>query len=498
MGRVNSRPLVAIVGRPNVGKSTLFNRFVGERAAIVDDMPGVTRDRLYLPCEWQNREFIVIDTGGLIFGKDEDELNASVQEQAWLAVDEAEVIVFVVDGETGLHPVDNTIANLLRQRSKSVILAVNKIDEISQGASKAAEFYELGLGDPHPISAIHRHNTGDLLDNIVQLLDLEPTEPSEESGLRIAIVGKPNVGKSSIVNTLLGVKRMAVSDVSGTTRDATDSVCKYNGQEYILIDTAGIRKKSKVRYGIERFSVVRAIKAIERADVVVLVLDASDTVSEQDQRIAGMAQDLGKASLIVVNKWDLIEDKTSRAMNEHADSVRDKLYFMNYAPILFVSAVTKKRLLSIFDLAQAASEENQRRITTGLLNEVLNEIVSMTPPPSRKSKMPRISYATQVAVQPPSFVLFSNHPNLIEEPYLRHIERKMRESFGFSGTPLRFFMREDAKRKARGEARRAGGAGGNAPRPKFAEDYADDKAKKETKPSKTTKVSKVGKTKKAR
>lgn len=467
MGKVNPRPLVAIVGRPNVGKSTLFNRFVGERAAIVDDMPGVTRDRLYLPCEWQNREFIVIDTGGLIFGKDDDELNASVQEQAWLAVDEADVILFVTDGETGLHPVDMTIANLLRQRSKSVILAVNKIDEVTQGPSKAAEFYELGMSDPFPISAIHRSGTGDLLDEIVNKLGIEANELEEDEGLKIAIVGKPNVGKSSIVNTLLGVKRMTVSDISGTTRDATDSVCRYNGQDYVLIDTAGIRKKSKVRYGIERFSVVRAIKAIERADVVVLVLDASEEVSEQEQRIAGMAQDLGKASLIVVNKWDLIDDKSSRSMNEHSDAIRDKLYFMNYAPILYTSVVTKKRLLSIFELAQAASEENQRRITTGLLNEVINEIVAMTPPPGRKGKQPRISYATQVAVQPPSFVLFSNHPNLVEDPYLRYVERKLRESFGFSGTPLRFFMREDAKRKARGQNRKAGIK--TAPKPKIGE-----------------------------
>lgn len=465
MGSVKSRPLVAIVGRPNVGKSTLFNRFVGERAAIVDDMPGVTRDRLYLPVEWQNREFIVIDTGGIIFGDDEDELNASVQEQAWMAVDEAQVLIFVVDGETGLHPVDHAVAKELRQRGRDVILVVNKCDDIQHAHTKAADFWELGLGDPHPISAIHRHNTGDLLDEIVTKLNLQPGEIEEEDGLKLAIVGKPNVGKSSIVNTLLGVKRMTVSDISGTTRDATDSVTTYHGNKFVLIDTAGIRKKSKVRYGIERFSVVRAIKAIERADVVVLVIDASEAVSEQDQRIAGMAQELGKASLIVVNKWDLIEDRSSTAMNKHADGVRDKLFFMSYAPILYTSALTKKRLLSIFELAMAASEENQRRITTGLLNEVINEIVAMTPPPARKSKRPRVSYATQVAVNPPSFVLFTNHPNLIDDSYLRHVERKMRESFGFSGTPLRFFLREDAKRKARGQARKAGIK--SAPKPKI-------------------------------
>lgn len=461
MGKVTDRPLVAIVGRPNVGKSTLFNRFVGERAAIVDDQPGVTRDRLYLTCEWQGREFIVIDTGGIIFGENEDELNASVQEQAWLAIDEAEVILFVVDGAAGLNPIDETIANELRSRAKSVILVVNKCDEVTQGPLKAAEFYELGLSDPRPISAIHRHNTGDLLDEIVTALGIERGQVEIEEGLKLAIVGRPNVGKSSIVNTLLGVKRMTVSEISGTTRDATDSVTQYHGEKFVLIDTAGIRKKSKVRYGIERFSVVRAIKAIQRADVVVLVLDADEPVSEQDQRIAGMAQELGKAALIVVNKWDLIDDKSSTAMNEHADSVRDKLYFMSYAPILYTSTVTKKRLLSIFELAKACSEENQRRITTGLFNEVLNEIVAMTPPPARRNQRPRISYGTQIGVQPPTFVLFSNHPGLIEDPYLRHIERRLRENFGFSGTPLRFFTREDVKRKARGEARKSGNKSGS-------------------------------------
>lgn len=459
MGTVKHLPLVAIVGRPNVGKSTLFNRFIGERVAIVDDMSGVTRDRLYLRCEWSGHEFIAIDTGGLIFG-DEDEINASVQEQAWLAVDEAEVIVFVVDGQSGVHPVDQVIANELRQRGKDVLLAVNKVDEIGEAASKAAEFYELGLDDPRPISAIHRHFTGDLLDAIIERLDTKPVEEhSDEDGLQIAIVGRPNVGKSSIVNTLLGINRMTVSDIAGTTRDAIDSVCRHEGQKYTLIDTAGIRKKSKVRYGVERFSVVRAIKAIQRADVVVLVLDATDPVSEQDQRIAGMAQDLGKASLIVVNKWDLIEDRSSTNMNQFADDIRAKLYFMNYAPLLFTSAKTKKRLYNIFSLASAASDENQRRITTGLFNEVLNEIVAMSPPPSRKNKRPRISYGTQVSVRPPTFVLFTNHPNLIDDPYLRHLERKIRENFGFTGTPLRLLKREDNKRKARGQARKAGQSG---------------------------------------
>ncbi|MGV3526162.1 MAG: ribosome biogenesis GTPase Der [Candidatus Sericytochromatia bacterium] len=453
---VKSRPLVAIVGRPNVGKSTLFNRFVGERMAIVDDQPGVTRDRLYLPCEWAGREFIIIDTGGILF-EEEGHINTSVQQQAWLAVDEADVIVFVVDGQMGIHPDDMIVAKELRHKAKSVILAVNKVDELNDSAMMAADFYQIGLGEPIPISAIHRNNTGNLLDEIVAQLNLDQGNSlEEEEGISIAIVGRPNVGKSSIVNTLLNQERMTVSEISGTTRDAVDSVCKINGEKFVLIDTAGIRKKAKVRYGVERFSVVRAIKAIQRADVVVLVIDASEPVSEQDQRIAGMAQDLGKASLIVVNKWDLVDQKDSGSMNAHSDEVREKLYFMNYAPILYTSTVTKKRLWSIFELAKAALEENQRRITTGLFNEVLNEIVAMNPPPARKSRRPRISYGTQVSVTPPTFVLFTNYPGLVDPPYLRHVERRLRENFGFTGTPLRLLLREDVKRKARGEARKAG------------------------------------------
>ncbi len=454
MGKVNQGALVAIVGRPNVGKSTLVNRFVGERIAIVDDQPGVTRDRMYLNCEWGTQEFIVIDTGGLIFEK-EDDIHTAVQQQAWMAIDEADVIVFLVDGQEGVNPVDHIIAKELRQRKKDVILAVNKVDDVYTEDIATAEFFELGLGNPQPLSAIHRHHTGDLLDNIVERLDSDVVIEKEDT-LRIAVVGKPNVGKSSIVNTLLGENRMTVSDISGTTRDAVDTVCKHNGNSYTLVDTAGIRKKSKVRYGIERFSVVRAIKSIQRADVVVLVLDATDPVSEQEQRIAGMAQDMGKASLIVVNKWDLVEDKSSRTMNEFADEIRERLYFMNYAPILFTSTVTKKRLFSIFELSQAASDENQRRITTGLFNEVLNEIVAMNPPPARKNRRPKITYGTQVSVAPPTFVIFSTYPALIEDPYLRHIERRVRENFGFTGTPLRILRREDDKRKKRGQARRAG------------------------------------------
>ncbi|MBT9547491.1 MAG: ribosome biogenesis GTPase Der [Candidatus Sericytochromatia bacterium] len=455
MASVNTGQLVAIVGRPNVGKSTLANRFVGSRMAIVDDMPGVTRDRLYLTCEWTGHSFIVIDTGGLLF-EESDDLHESVQQQAWLAVDEAQVIIFLVDGQTGLHPLDRVIADELRQRRKQVIVAVNKLDDMRDIAA-ASEFYELGLGDTvHAISAIHSNRVGDLLDEVVAKLDLERgTEEEEDEGLKLAIVGKPNVGKSSIVNTLLGEKRMTVSDMPGTTRDAIDSVCKREGESYVLIDTAGIRKKSKVRYGVERFSVVRAIKAIHRADVVCLVVDATEPVSDQDQRIAGMAQDLGKACVIVVNKWDLIPDKDNRTMTEHADALRDKLYFLEYAPVIFTSTVTKKRLYNLLDVAKAASEENQRRISTGLFNEVLNEIVAMTPPPARKNRRARINYGTQVSVCPPTFVLFSNHPDIVEEPYLRHVERKMRESFGFVGTPVRFIMREDAKRKARGEERKS-------------------------------------------
>lgn len=455
MGKVNEKPLVAIVGRPNVGKSTLVNRFFGERVAIVDDQPGVTRDRIYLTCEWCAKEFIVIDTGGIIF-EDEGDLNDSVQQQAWLAIDEADAIIFVVDGQVGLHPTDQLIAQELRQKEKDVFVVVNKVDELQDGPMKAVEFFEMGLGEPHAISAIHSHHVGDLLDKLTDHLNLETEfkEQEEDGPLKIAIVGKPNAGKSSIVNTLLKKGRMTVSDIPGTTRDAIDSICHHDGENYVLIDTAGIRKKSKVRYGVERFSVVRAIKAMNRADVVVVVIDASEPVSEQDQRIAGMAQDLGKACIIVINKWDLIDDKSSRSMNQFSDDVRHKLYFLDYAPILYTSTVTKKRLTGIFELSQAAYQENQRRITTGLFNEVLNEILAMNPPPVRRGKRPKVSYGTQVSVGPPTFVLFSNHAGLIDPTYMRHVERRLRENFGFTGTPLRLIAREDHKRKQRGEKRK--------------------------------------------
>lgn len=441
--------LVAIVGRPNVGKSTLVNRFVGQRLAIVDDMPGVTRDRLYFGCEWTGHEFIVIDTGGIIFGEQEDELLESVQKQAWMAIDEAAVIIFVVDGREGLHPMDLLIANELRQKHKKVLVAVNKVEQSDNRNIETAEFYELALDNLFPISALHSIGVGDLLDEVIKRLDFPKIQEDKPEKLHIAIVGRPNVGKSSIVNALTGQDRVTVSNIPGTTRDAIDTVCKINGEEYVLIDTAGIRKKSKVRYGIERFSVVRAIKAIHRADVVVVVVDATEPVSEQDQRIAGIADELGKACVVVVNKWDLIENKDSGSMNDHADKVRKELYFVNYASILYTSALTKKRIFSLFDVAKAASDENQRRITTGLFNEVLNEIVAMIPPPSRSSKRPRIRYGTQVSVKPPTFVLFTNHPELIEQTYVRYIEKKVRENLGFHGTPLRFILRQDIKRQNR-------------------------------------------------
>lgn len=437
--------LVAVVGRPNVGKSTLVNRCLGERVSIVDDQPGVTRDRLYLECEWTGHSFVMIDTGGLIFGE-ETELLQNVQQQAWLAVDEAAVIMFMVDGRQGMHPVDQAIADELRQKRKKVIVVVNKIDDYGQTENSTSEFYEFGLGEPQPISAHHGLGVGDLLDLVIEKLNF-PAEITPPEQLQLAIVGRPNVGKSSIVNALLNQERVTVSNIPGTTRDAIDSVCKVDGERYLLIDTAGIRKKSKVRYGVERFSVVRAIKAINRCDIVILVLDATAEIAEQDQRIAGLADDMGKAVVIVVNKWDLIPDKTSRTMKEHADEVRRKLFFLNYASILYTSALTKKRLRNIFEVAKGASDENQRRITTGLFNEVLNEIVAFNPPPGKKNKRPRITYGTQVAVGPPTFALFSNYPHLIDRTYLRYVEKKIRENFGFDGTPIRLVTRSSRNQK---------------------------------------------------
>ncbi|MBC7543337.1 MAG: ribosome biogenesis GTPase Der [Candidatus Sericytochromatia bacterium] len=431
------KPMVAVVGRPNVGKSTLINRLAGARMAIVHDLPGVTRDRLYLDAHWIGHVFSVIDTGGIVPG-DTDELLQSVAAQAQIAIEEADAILFVVDLHDGVTPIDIEIAQSLRQTKTPVFLVINKLDNPEE-AWKASEFYELSLGDPYPISAMHGIGTGDLLDAVVATFPKQD-EFVDPDVLKIAIVGRPNVGKSSICNSLLGEDRSIVSPISGTTRDAIDSMIKFNSKQYMLIDTAGIRRKSKVDYGVEQFAVVRALKAMERADVVVMVIDGTTGVTEQDQRIAGLADDEGKAVVVVVNKWDAVV-KDEHTMVSYAEEVRKELHFIKYAQILFTSAITRKRLNMIFEAADSAAEENMRRIPTGLINQVLIEAMALNPPPTDKGRSAKMKYVPQATVKPPTFILFVNNPKLIRETYVRYLESKVRAAFGFVGTPLRMILR---------------------------------------------------------
>ncbi len=432
-------PTVAVVGRPNVGKSTFTNRLVGRREAIVHDEPGVTRDRQYLKSDWNGREFIVIDTGGIVPGEREDEILKSIRKQAEAAVEEADVILLMVDAKQGLTPADEEIAQYLRSANKPVLIVANKVDNVQMEAD-AAEFYELGLGQPYGVSSVHGLGVGDLLDEIVNTFPpADELEPTEE--LKVAIVGRPNVGKSSITNKLLGHERMIVSDIPGTTRDAIDSLLEIGDKRYLLVDTAGIRKKSKVDYGIEAFSVVRSLKAIERADVVVMVIDATAGVTEQDQRIAGMADDAGKPSVLVVNKWDLVP-KDTYTMETFKKVLRDKLHHIDYAPMIFTSAITGQRIEKILQTAEASAQEAQRRITTGLLNQVITEAIALNSPPTNKGRAMKVYYSTQVRVGPPTFVLFVNDPGLVSQSYTRYLHNKLREAFGFEGTPIRVLFRE--------------------------------------------------------
>lgn len=440
---MNPLPVVAIVGRPNVGKSTFINRLVGRREAIVHDLPGVTRDRLYLRADWNGRDFIVVDTGGIVPGTDE-ELLQSVERQARVAIDEADVILFMVDGATGLTPVDEDIANLLRMSKKPVLLLVNKLDDVTEEA-KASEFYAVGLGEPHPVSAMHGKGIGDLLDDIVKAFPPPSEEPPEEE-LRIALVGRPNVGKSSLTNALLGQERMIVSPVAGTTRDAIDTRLQLDGKAYVLVDTAGIRRRAKVDYGVEQFSVVRSLKAIERADAIVLLLDGTEGVSEQDQRIAGMAEESGKALVVAINKWDAVQ-KDTHTMPEFRKKLADELRHVKWAPVIFISARTGQRIDQVLEAAETASEQNARRITTGVLNEVIAEATTMNPPPASHGKRLRIYYASQVDTRPPTFLMFCNEPKLVSEHYRRYLENKIREAFGFEGTPIRIAFRPRREKK---------------------------------------------------
>lgn len=427
------KPIVAIVGRPNVGKSTLFNKLVGDRAAIVDNQPGVTRDRLYRDTEWNNKEFVLVDTGGLE-PRNNEFMMTKIKEQAEVALNEADVILFIVDGKAGLTALDEEVAYLLRKKNKPVIVCVNKIDNYLSQQDDLIDFWALGFDDLIGVSAEHKTNLGDMLDLIVK--NFENIElPEEEEGLKIAIIGKPNAGKSSLVNKLCGKNRTIVSDIAGTTRDAIDTVVEFKEKRYVLIDTAGIRKKSKVDEALEYYSVLKALKAIKRADICFLIFDGSEGLTEQDKRIAGIAHEEKKPIIIVFNKWDLIK-KDKNTMNEKREELLAELPFLSYAPFEFISALTGQRTINLFETSNKIYEEYTKKISTGLLNTIINESVIMNPPPTRKGRVTKINYATQVSIAPPKFVLFSNYPELIHFSYMRYIENKLREAFGFEGSPI--------------------------------------------------------------
>ena len=435
-----SKPIVAIVGRPNVGKSTLFNALAGQKISIVKDTPGVTRDRIYADIDWLNYNFTMIDTGG-IEPDSSDIILAQMREQAQIAIDTADVIIFMTDVKQGLIDADAKVADMLRRSQKPVVLVVNKVDSFEKMMPDVYEFYNLGIGDPVPISASQRSGIGDMLDKVVEHFKSLDLEEDEDDRPKVAIVGKPNVGKSSIINKLTGESRVIVSNIAGTTRDAIDTDVKWNGKEYVFIDTAGIRRKSKVKEDIERYSVIRTVTAVERADVVVIVIDATEGVTEQDAKIAGIAHENGKGIIIAVNKWDAIE-KNDKTVYEYTNKVRQILSFMQYAEIMFISAKTGQRLPKLFDMIDMVIENHTMRIETGVVNEIMAEAVAMQQPPSDKGKRLRLYYITQVSVKPPTFVIFVNDKELMHFSYTRYIENRIREAFGFRGTPLRFIIRE--------------------------------------------------------
>lgn len=435
-----SKPIVAIVGRPNVGKSTFFNQIGKKRVSIVEDFPGVTRDRIYMDAEWLNHQFTMIDTGGIELENDgEGKILASMRQQARLAIEEADVIVFMVDGRTGMTHDDEEIGHILRNTRKPVIVAVNKIDSPKQHLD-VYEFYNLGLGEPIGISAANALNVGDLLDEIVANFPKDLEDDIEHDEIRIAVIGRPNVGKSSLVNALLGQERVIVSDVAGTTRDAIDTKFDDGNTHFTLIDTAGMRRKGKIDMPIERYSVMRSLRAVDRADVVLMVISAPEGVTEQDKKIAGYAHESGKGCIIVVNKWDLIEkdDKTSLRFTE---DIRDELGFLQYAPVLYTSALTKQRVHRVVDLAKYVAEQQAMRVQTSVLNQLVMDAVSINPPPSHKGKQLKIYFMTQADIKPPKFLVFVNDPELMHFSYLRFLENKLRESFGFEGTPLKLVVR---------------------------------------------------------
>ena len=435
-----SKPVVAIVGRPNVGKSTLFNVIAGDTISIVKDTPGVTRDRIYADCSWLDMNFTLIDTGG-IEPDTSDIILSQMREQAEIAISTADVIVFIVDVRQGLVDADSKVADMLRKSRKPVVLAVNKVDSMAKFGNDVYEFYNLGIGDPVPVSAASRLGIGDLLDEVVKHFDGTASEEEEDDRPRIAVVGKPNVGKSSIINKLLGENRVIVSDIAGTTRDAVDTEIVHNGTPYVFIDTAGLRRKNKIKEELERYSIIRTVTAVERADIVVVVIDAKEGVTEQDAKIAGIAHDRGKGVIVAVNKWDAIE-KNDKTIYQYTNKIRETLAFMPYAEFIFISAATGQRLPKLFDMIDMVRQNQNLRVATGVLNEIMTEAVAMQQPPSDKGKRLKIYYMTQVSVKPPTFVVFVNDKELMHFSYTRYLENQIRNAFGFKGTSLKFIIRE--------------------------------------------------------
>lgn len=440
-----SKPIVAIVGRPNVGKSTLFNALAGENISIVKDTPGVTRDRIYADVEWLNLNFTLIDTGG-IEPDSSDIILSQMRDQAQIAIDTADVIIFMVDCKQGLVDSDSKVADMLRRSHKPVVLVVNKVDNFQKMMADVYEFYNLGIGDPHPISAGNHTGIGDMLDAVTSHFNSDEVEHYEDERPRIAIVGKPNVGKSSLINKLLGEKRLIVSDIAGTTRDAVDTAVTWNGREYVFIDTAGLRRKNKIKEELERYSIIRTVTAVERADVVVIMIDATEGVTEQDAKIAGIAHDRGKGIVIAVNKWDAVE-KDDKTIYRYTEKIRNVLSYMPYAEILFISAETGQRLPRLFETIDMVIENQTMRVATGVLNEIMAEAVAMQQPPTDKGKRLRLYYITQVSVKPPTFVIFVNDKELMHFSYTRYLENKIRDTFGFRGTALKFIIRERKDRE---------------------------------------------------
>ncbi|MBO5209482.1 MAG: ribosome biogenesis GTPase Der [Lachnospiraceae bacterium] len=445
MGKKKTKPIVAVVGRPNVGKSTLFNALAGENISIVKDTPGITRDRIYADITWLDMSFTLIDTGG-IEPESKDIILSQMREQAQIAIDTADVIIFMVDVKQGLVDADSKVADMLRRSKKPIVLAVNKVDDFKKYMADVYEFYNLGIGEPFPISSVNRLGIGDLLDEVSSHFDKTLAQEEEDDRIKVAIVGKPNVGKSSIINKLVGENRVIVSDIAGTTRDAIDTEITYQGKEYVFIDTAGLRRKNKIKEELERYMIIRTVSAVERADIVILVIDAVEGVTEQDAKIAGIAHDRGKAIIIAVNKWDAIE-KDNKTVNQFTQKVRQVLSFMTYAEITFISAVTGQRLPKLFELIDIVYENHSMRVATGVLNEIMTEAVAMQQPPSDKGKRLRLYYITQAAVKPPTFVIFVNDKELMHFSYTRYIENQIREAFGFKGTPLKFIIRERKESK---------------------------------------------------